>query len=175
MSSRTVRGKTPSFTGQPSPRSCLMPARWSSESCIWYSALFSASWINNQGARTKTKIDNVWGWPWSCSWFFSSSDGDRKVIKSVGRILSIWEERAVYSGSLITELKSTLTKTESPPETPVEQKSECPSSPLFNAPLCFHSSFLSNSIWEFFFWINCCDLVFPQLLLSLKVTCGPQL
>uniref|UniRef100_H2U0E9 Regulation of nuclear pre-mRNA domain-containing protein 2 n=1 Tax=Takifugu rubripes TaxID=31033 RepID=H2U0E9_TAKRU len=52
-------------------------------------------------------------------------DGDRKVIKSVGRILSIWEERGVYSGSLITELKSTLTKAESPPETPVEQKSEC--------------------------------------------------
>uniref|UniRef100_A0A674NH88 Regulation of nuclear pre-mRNA domain-containing protein 2 n=1 Tax=Takifugu rubripes TaxID=31033 RepID=A0A674NH88_TAKRU len=51
-------------------------------------------------------------------------DGDRKVIKSVGRILSIWEERGVYSGSLITELKSTLTKAESPPETPVEQKSE---------------------------------------------------
>ncbi|TWW65648.1 Regulation of nuclear pre-mRNA domain-containing protein 2 [Takifugu flavidus] len=49
-------------------------------------------------------------------------DGDRKVIKSVGRILSIWEERGVYSGSLITELKSTLTKAESPPETPVEQK-----------------------------------------------------
>lgn len=61
--------------------------------------------------------------------FFSSLDGDRKVIKSVGRILSIWEERAVYSGSLITELKSTLIKAESPPETPVEQKSKyslCP-------------------------------------------------
>lgn len=56
---------------------------------------------------------------------FSSLDGDRKVIKSVGRILSIWEERGVYSGSLITELKSTLIKAESPPETPVEQKSEC--------------------------------------------------
>lgn len=61
---------------------------------------------------------------------FSSSDGDRKVIKSVGRILSIWEERAVYSGSLIAELKSTLIKIESPPETPVEQKSEYPSCPL---------------------------------------------
>lgn len=61
---------------------------------------------------------------------FSSSDGDRKVIKSVGRILSIWEERAVYSGSLITELKSTLIKAESPPETPVEQKSKYSSCPV---------------------------------------------
>uniref|UniRef100_H3DJJ5 Regulation of nuclear pre-mRNA domain-containing protein 2 n=1 Tax=Tetraodon nigroviridis TaxID=99883 RepID=H3DJJ5_TETNG len=49
-------------------------------------------------------------------------DGDRKVIKAVGRILSIWEERAVYSGSLITELKTALIKTESPPETPAEPK-----------------------------------------------------
>ncbi|XP_036948950.1 regulation of nuclear pre-mRNA domain-containing protein 2a isoform X2 [Acanthopagrus latus] len=49
-------------------------------------------------------------------------DGDPKVIKSVERILSIWEERGVYSGTLITELKSILVKEESPPETPVEQK-----------------------------------------------------
>uniref|UniRef100_A0A671UHP9 Regulation of nuclear pre-mRNA domain-containing protein 2 n=1 Tax=Sparus aurata TaxID=8175 RepID=A0A671UHP9_SPAAU len=52
-------------------------------------------------------------------------DGDPKVIKSVERILSIWEERGVYSGTLITELKSILVKEESPPETPVEQKSKC--------------------------------------------------
>ncbi|XP_073340472.1 regulation of nuclear pre-mRNA domain-containing protein 2a [Pagrus major] len=49
-------------------------------------------------------------------------DGDPKVIKSVERILSIWEERGVYSGTLITELRSNLVKEESPPETPVEQK-----------------------------------------------------
>lgn len=62
------------------------------------------------------------------------------MIKSVGRILSIWEERGVYSGSLITELKSTLTKAESPPETPVEQKSKCA--------LC-HSTF----VVLVFFWM----------------------
>ncbi|KAM9340238.1 regulation of nuclear pre-mRNA domain-containing protein 2a [Symphorus nematophorus] len=49
-------------------------------------------------------------------------EGDTKVIKSVERILSIWEDRGVYSGTLITELRSSLVKEESPPETPVEQK-----------------------------------------------------
>ncbi|KAM3596838.1 uncharacterized protein V6R79_021551 [Siganus canaliculatus] len=49
-------------------------------------------------------------------------DGDHKVIKSVERILSIWEDRGVYSGTLINELRSSLVKEESPPETPVEQK-----------------------------------------------------
>ncbi|KAM7373359.1 hypothetical protein PAMP_008217 [Pampus punctatissimus] len=49
-------------------------------------------------------------------------EGDAKVIKSVERILSIWEERSVYSGALIAELRSSLVKEESPPETPVEQK-----------------------------------------------------
>ncbi|XP_070778264.1 regulation of nuclear pre-mRNA domain-containing protein 2a [Enoplosus armatus] len=49
-------------------------------------------------------------------------EGDPKVIKSVERILSIWEDRGVYSGTLITELRSSLVKEESPPETPVEQK-----------------------------------------------------
>ncbi|XP_056272679.1 regulation of nuclear pre-mRNA domain-containing protein 2a [Pseudoliparis swirei] len=50
------------------------------------------------------------------------NEGDPKVIKSVERILSIWEERGVYSGTLITELRSSLVKDESPPETPGEQK-----------------------------------------------------
>ncbi|CAK6949228.1 regulation of nuclear pre-mRNA domain-containing protein 2a [Scomber scombrus] len=49
-------------------------------------------------------------------------EGDAKVVKSVERILSIWEERNVYSGALIAELRSSLVKEESPPETPVEQK-----------------------------------------------------
>ncbi|XP_075995230.1 regulation of nuclear pre-mRNA domain-containing protein 2a isoform X2 [Genypterus blacodes] len=49
-------------------------------------------------------------------------EGDAKVIKSVERILSIWEDRGVYSGTLITELRTSLVKEESPPETPVEQK-----------------------------------------------------
>ncbi|XP_040909482.1 regulation of nuclear pre-mRNA domain-containing protein 2a [Toxotes jaculatrix] len=49
-------------------------------------------------------------------------EGDPKVIKSVERILSIWEDRAVYSGTLIAELRCSLVKEESPPETPVEQK-----------------------------------------------------
>lgn len=31
----------------------------------------------------------------------------------------------MYSGTLITELRSTLVKEESPPETPAEQKSKC--------------------------------------------------
>ncbi|XP_071374062.1 regulation of nuclear pre-mRNA domain-containing protein 2-like isoform X1 [Centroberyx affinis] len=51
-----------------------------------------------------------------------NTDGDPKVMKSVERILTIWEERGVYSGALITELKGYLVKEESPPETPVEQK-----------------------------------------------------
>lgn len=51
-----------------------------------------------------------------------NSDGDAKVIKSVERILSIWEERSVYEGNLITDLRNTLVKEESPPETPVEEK-----------------------------------------------------
>lgn len=53
-----------------------------------------------------------------------SQDGDQKVIKSLERILSIWEERGVYSGTLISELRSSLVKEESPVETPVEQKSK---------------------------------------------------
>lgn len=66
-----------------------------------------------------------------CFWCISSIsssrfslDGDQKVIKSVERILSIWEERGVYSGTLISELRSCLVKEESPVETPVEQKSK---------------------------------------------------
>lgn len=51
-----------------------------------------------------------------------NNEGDSKVIKSVERILTIWEERGVYSGTLITDLRSSLVKEESPPETPVEQK-----------------------------------------------------
>uniref|UniRef100_A0A3B3Z8T6 Regulation of nuclear pre-mRNA domain-containing protein 2 n=1 Tax=Periophthalmus magnuspinnatus TaxID=409849 RepID=A0A3B3Z8T6_9GOBI len=46
------------------------------------------------------------------------SDGDAKVIRSVERILSIWEERSVYEGNLISDLRSALVKEESPPETP---------------------------------------------------------
>ncbi|XP_036001195.1 regulation of nuclear pre-mRNA domain-containing protein 2-like [Fundulus heteroclitus] len=49
-------------------------------------------------------------------------DGELKTIKSVERILSIWEERDVYSGTLVTDLRNILAKEESPPETPVEQK-----------------------------------------------------
>ncbi|XP_037549319.1 regulation of nuclear pre-mRNA domain-containing protein 2a [Nematolebias whitei] len=51
-----------------------------------------------------------------------NSEGDFNMIKSVERILSIWEERGVYSGMLITELRNTLAKEESPPETPMEQR-----------------------------------------------------
>ncbi|KAM4725064.1 regulation of nuclear pre-mRNA domain-containing protein 2a isoform 2-T4 [Anableps anableps] len=49
-------------------------------------------------------------------------ESDLKTIKSVERILSIWEERDVYSGTLVTDLRNILVKEESPPETPVEQK-----------------------------------------------------
>ncbi|XP_047238899.1 regulation of nuclear pre-mRNA domain-containing protein 2a isoform X2 [Girardinichthys multiradiatus] len=49
-------------------------------------------------------------------------ESDHKMIKSVERILSIWEERDVYSGTLVTDLRNILVKEESPPETPVEQK-----------------------------------------------------
>uniref|UniRef100_A0A3Q3QNR4 Regulation of nuclear pre-mRNA domain-containing protein 2 n=1 Tax=Monopterus albus TaxID=43700 RepID=A0A3Q3QNR4_MONAL len=48
---------------------------------------------------------------------------DVKMTKSVERILSIWEDRGVYSGTLIADLRSSLVKEDSPPETPVEQKS----------------------------------------------------
>ncbi|KAM6899983.1 regulation of nuclear pre-mRNA domain-containing protein 2a [Xenentodon cancila] len=48
-----------------------------------------------------------------------NSESDPKVVKSVERILSIWEERDVYSGALITELRGILVKEDSPP---VEQK-----------------------------------------------------
>nr|XP_019958035.1 PREDICTED: regulation of nuclear pre-mRNA domain-containing protein 2-like [Paralichthys olivaceus] len=51
-----------------------------------------------------------------------NQEGDAKVIKSLERILSIWEERGVYAGTLISELRSGLVKEESPPETPAEQK-----------------------------------------------------
>lgn len=54
-------------------------------------------------------------------------ESDSKVIKSVERILSIWEERDVYSGALIAELRSILVKEDSPPveqKTPVESKAD---------------------------------------------------
>lgn len=54
----------------------------------------------------------------------SSHEGDTKVIKSVDRILSIWEDRGVYTGTLIADLRGSLIKEGSPPETPVEQKSK---------------------------------------------------
>uniref|UniRef100_A0A3Q0RP23 CID domain-containing protein n=1 Tax=Amphilophus citrinellus TaxID=61819 RepID=A0A3Q0RP23_AMPCI len=54
-----------------------------------------------------------------------NQEGDSKVIKSVERILSIWEDRGVYSGTLIADLRNALIKEESPPVTPVEQKSKC--------------------------------------------------
>lgn len=53
-----------------------------------------------------------------------SCEGDSKVIKSAERILSIWEERGVYSGTLIADLKNALIKEESPSVTPVEQQSK---------------------------------------------------
>ncbi|XP_007561536.1 regulation of nuclear pre-mRNA domain-containing protein 2a [Poecilia formosa] len=49
-------------------------------------------------------------------------EGDPKTMKSVERILTIWEERDVYSGTLVSDLRNVLVKEESPPETPVEQK-----------------------------------------------------
>ena len=59
------------------------------------------------------------------------------------RILTIWEERSIYTGALISELKGYLkeeAKEESPPDTPAENKStpslvllcrrsDCPSTP----------------------------------------------
>ncbi|XP_077403906.1 regulation of nuclear pre-mRNA domain-containing protein 2a [Vanacampus margaritifer] len=49
-------------------------------------------------------------------------EGDAKVLKSAERILTIWHERSVYSEALIAELRGSLVKEESPPVTPVEQK-----------------------------------------------------
>lgn len=89
----------------------------------------------------------------------SSSEGDSKVIKSVDRILSIWEERNVYTEALITELRGYLVKEETPPETPVEIKSKDSSfcshylSPmvLIRARPIWESDF---DIWEFKFLIT---------------------
>jgi len=50
------------------------------------------------------------------------------VLRSVERILSIWEERRIYTGELIGELRGYLkeeAKEESPPDTPAESKSTC--------------------------------------------------
>ncbi|XP_061615495.1 regulation of nuclear pre-mRNA domain-containing protein 2a [Phyllopteryx taeniolatus] len=49
-------------------------------------------------------------------------EGDAKMVKSVERILTIWQERSVYTEALIAELRSSLAKEESPPVTPLEQK-----------------------------------------------------
>ncbi|XP_049606913.1 regulation of nuclear pre-mRNA domain-containing protein 2a [Syngnathus scovelli] len=49
-------------------------------------------------------------------------EGDAKVVKSVQRILTIWQERSVYTDAAIAELKGILVKEETPPVTPVEQK-----------------------------------------------------
>lgn len=46
------------------------------------------------------------------------------MVKSVQRILTIWQERSVYPDALIAELRAGLVKEESPPATPAEQKSE---------------------------------------------------
>ncbi|CAL8298156.1 unnamed protein product [Lota lota] len=54
-----------------------------------------------------------------------NNDGNSKVIRSVERILSIWEERSIYTGALISELRGYLkeeVKEESPPDTPAENK-----------------------------------------------------
>ncbi|KAK6327275.1 hypothetical protein J4Q44_G00029200 [Coregonus suidteri] len=53
--------------------------------------------------------------------------GDSKVMKSVDRILTIWEERSVYTDELIAELRASLVKEESPaaletPKAPVDPK-----------------------------------------------------
>lgn len=55
-----------------------------------------------------------------------SNDGNSKVLRSVERILSIWEERKIYTGELISELRGYLkeeVKEDSPPDTPAESKS----------------------------------------------------
>ncbi|XP_061681427.1 regulation of nuclear pre-mRNA domain-containing protein 2a [Syngnathoides biaculeatus] len=49
-------------------------------------------------------------------------EGDAKMMKSVERILTIWQERSVYTEALIAKLRSSLVKEESPPVTPLEQK-----------------------------------------------------
>lgn len=77
----------------------------------------------------------------------------------------------MYSGSLITELKSTLTKVESPPETPVGQKSKC---------ACCHNTFVvlglfPMTLFHAVLFIIYCGLIVLQLLLSLKRISGPQL
>lgn len=53
----------------------------------------------------------------------------------------------MYSGSLITELKSTLTKAESPPETPVEQKSKCALCLLLPLDASLSCSFIHCLLW----------------------------
>ncbi|KAM9776702.1 regulation of nuclear pre-mRNA domain-containing protein 2a [Syngnathus typhle] len=49
-------------------------------------------------------------------------EGDAKVVTSVQRILTIWQERSVYTDAAVAELRGILVKEETPPVTPVEQK-----------------------------------------------------
>lgn len=127
MSYRTVKGKMPLFTAQPSPKSCVTLSHWSSESFLLKPSnvqwkCWSRSMFHNCLYMYITRKRFVFWGIIFC--FLFSQDGDQKVIKSLERILSIWEDRGVYSGTLISELRSSLVKEESPVETPVEQKSE---------------------------------------------------
>lgn len=131
---RTVKGKMPLFTAQRSLKFCVMLSCWSSESFVFYTKEYPRQWKCLElfiflfvSWLSLLKYNKKRFCFWRISSISSSRfslDGDQKVIKSVERILSIWEERGVYSGTLISELRSCLVKEESPVETPVEQKSK---------------------------------------------------
>lgn len=130
---RTVKGKMPLFTAQRSLKFCVMLSCWSSESLVLHQGIsmavkiFRAVYLSLCFMFVFAQIQQKRFCFWRTSSISSSRfslDGDQKVIKSVERILSIWEERGVYSGTLISELRSCLVKEESPVETPVEQKSK---------------------------------------------------
>lgn len=127
---RTVKGKMPLFTARRSLKFCVMLSCWSSESFVLHQGISTAEKMFRAvyvSCLSLLKYSNKRFCFWRISSISSSRfslDGDQKVIKSVERILSIWEERGVYSGTLISELRSCLVKEESPVETPVEQKSK---------------------------------------------------
>ncbi|XP_061838901.1 regulation of nuclear pre-mRNA domain-containing protein 2-like isoform X2 [Nerophis lumbriciformis] len=79
---------------------------------------------------------------------------DPKVRKSVERILSIWEERSVYSEELLTQLKTNLNKKEKEREKPKEkvkekEKEKEKETPPTNAPAKTKAAIKSKIVAEF--------------------------
>lgn len=125
----------PSFTERHSPRCSQTPSSWLSKCFVVSAPLVQCFFLLLSTFQCFLSIIPLICFIWThinpaaiiIVFIISplcSCEGDSKVIKSAERILSIWEERGVYSGTLIADLKNALIKEESPPVTPVEQKSK---------------------------------------------------